>query len=875
MTNGGDAMDPSVARARDPAGALETRGWGLSIVTWLVLGFVVVLAAFVTGAVLAKRGTHQATNQLLHVQSEMAPLTRTARELAESTAAFERATLSILAAHSDRGLAKLAIAGERLSHAINDAPVEAVAGERGHRLAEEIAGYQALGFELAALRASRQWSLEQMEASYRAIDRRLSAGGSTGIRIGETVLTRPEMKELAVALDEARDDALHDAEAVATRPVQKTPGEARFRAVLDSHEAALRASPGAAWLSLVEEDFDTAVRMRRTAHSLRDTIESRRAEFSHTAESLAARIREEYEAPAWNRFAGATSAAALALRRAEEDITDAMAKAALAALLVLVITTVLVTRPIRRLTDGARRLAAGDLSARVRLGGAREVDELARTFNRMAAELGVAESDVRRYQSQLEQRVTERTQQLQHMAEHDPLTNLPNRRQLFQHLSARIADAEVAGERIAVLFLDLDNFKTVNDSLGHEFGDRVLAEIGDRLRQLAGEGGFIARLGGDEFTLLFTFTGPIGEIESRAAMLVNRFQRPLQVDHREISVGVSCGAAVFPDHGSDAAGLLRAADAALFRAKELGRNRICVYDPALLAAAANRFRIEQALRRAIDAGEFVLHYQPQVCLGRLEATGVEALLRWKRSDSVIVSAGEFIHIAEQSGLMLDLNDWILEQAARDVRRWRDAGWSQARVAINVSAQQMLSGDFPGDIERLLTRHGLQPDALELELTENMLQTGVITVETLRTLRLLGVATALDDFGTGYSSLTSLERLPISRVKLDRGVVAEVDSNPRAASIARSMIGLCQGLGLQVTAEGVERATQLDFLANSGEVSVQGYLVARPMDADGILEAVGRMEPLMRTLLEAGERGRADPSLYDPDGTVTRLRRRPR
>jgi EAL domain-containing protein (putative c-di-GMP-specific phosphodiesterase class I) len=254
---------------------------------------------------------------------------------------------------------------------------------------------------------------------------------------------------------------------------------------------------------------------------------------------------------------------------------------------------------------------------------------------------------------------------------------------------------------------------------------------------------------------------------------------------------------------------------------------------------------------------------------------VEALLRWKRSDSVIVSAGEFIDIAEQSGLMLDLNDWILEQAARDVRRWRDAGWLQARVAINVSAQQVLSGDFPGDIERLLARHGLPPEAIELELTESMLQTGVITVETLRTLRLLGVATALDDFGTGYSSLTSLERLPLSRVKLDRGVLADVDSNPRAASIARSMIGLCQGLGLQVTAEGVERATQLDFLASSGEVSVQGYLVARPMDADGILEAVGRMEPLMRALLEAGERGRADPSLYDPDGTVTRLRRRPR
>jgi diguanylate cyclase (GGDEF)-like protein len=877
MTPGGDAGGPVAAPQRRPAKAADTRGWGLSISVWLVLGFLVVIAAFVTGAVLAKRGTHLATDELLRVQSEMEPLTRTARELGESAAAFERAVLSLLGTDSDWNHAKLVSAGERLARAVNEAPSQKVptGGRNAVPLARDIAGFQALGFELAALRAARQTSLIRMENAYRSLERRLSAGGAAGIRVGETVLTRPDMQELADALNVARDDAVHDVNAGEAPPARATPGESGFRAALRRHDAALRRSPGTAWLSLVEEDFTAAIRSRRSANSLRGDIESRRAEFTATGEALAARVREEYEAPAWNRVAGATSAAAQAVQRAEEDITDAMAKAALAALLVLVITTVLVTRPIRRLTEGAQRLAAGDLTARVRRGGALEVDELSRAFNRMASELDDAERAVRRYQSQLEQRVTERTQQLQHLAEHDPLTNLPNRRQLFQYLSDRIANAELRGERIAVLFLDLDNFKTVNDSLGHEFGDRVLTEIGDRLRLLAGDGGFIARLGGDEFTLVFPFSGPISEIEARAGMLVTRFQRPLQVDRREIAVGVSCGAAVFPDHGSDAASLLRAADAALFRAKELGRNRICIYDPALLVAAANRFRIEQALRRAIEAGEFVLHYQPQVCLGRLETTTVEALLRWKQSDSVIVSASEFIGIAEQSGLMLDLNDWILEQAARDARAWRDGGWTQARVAINVSAQQVLSGDFPGDIERLLARHGLPPEALELELTENMLQTGVVTVETLRTLKLLGVATALDDFGTGYSSLTSLEQLPLSRVKLDRSVLAEVDSNPRSAAIAQAMIALSRGLGLQVTVEGVERASQLDFLASSGEVSVQGYLVARPMDASGVLETVKRMGSRMRALLDAGERGRADPLVDDPDGTVTRIRRRPR
>jgi len=856
---------------------LHPRGWGLSIALWLVMGFALVIAAFVTGGLLAKSGTRHATDELQRVRGEIEPMTQAARELGESAAGFDRAVLAYLGTPSPGNREALVAAGERMSRGFNRAPDSAADGDQAAErpLGIEIADHLAAGFRLARLREERRASLLRLEEVYRDLAQRVAAGGSAGILVGETVLTRPSMQELAAALDAARTDAMHEADLGTARPSGGTPGEKMFRDALASHAAELQQSPGIAWLALVEEDFETAVDLRRSANSVRAAIDDERAEFADAGESLAGRIREQYELPAWSRFAEATVAASQALERAEQDVSDATAKAILAALLVLAITAIVITWPIRRLTAGARRLAAGDLTTRVRRGGASEVDALARTFNQMAEELDVAERAVRSYQAQLEQRVTERTQQLQHLAEHDPLTNLPNRRQLFQYLSDRIAEATVRGERLAVLFLDLDNFKTVNDSLGHEFGDRVLTEIGERLRMLAGEGGFIARLGGDEFTLLFPFSGSIVEIESRAGTLVSQFQRPLQVDRREIAVGVSCVAAVFPDHGSDAASLLRAADAALFRAKELGRNRLCTYDPALLVAASNRFRVEQALRRAIDAGEFVLHYQPQVCLGRLEATGVEALLRWKQSDSVIGSAGEFITIAEQSGLMLDLNDWILEQAARDVRSWRDAGWTNARVAINVSAQQFMSGDYIGDIERLLERHGLPPDAIELELTESMLQTGAITVETLRALKLLGIATALDDFGTGYSSLTSLEQLPLSRVKLDRSVLAEVDSNPRAASIANSIIALCRSLGLQVTIEGVERASQLDFLTACGDVSVQGFLVARPMDAGVILETVARIGPRVRALLEAAERGRTDSVLDEEDGTVRRLRRRPR
>jgi EAL domain-containing protein (putative c-di-GMP-specific phosphodiesterase class I) len=282
--------------------------------------------------------------------------------------------------------------------------------------------------------------------------------------------------------------------------------------------------------------------------------------------------------------------------------------------------------------------------------------------------------------------------------------------------------------------------------------------------------------------------------------------------------------------------------------------------------------VEQALRKAIEGGELVLHYQPQVCLGKARVTAVEALLRWKRNDNQIVAAGEFIEIAEQSGLMLDLNDWILETAAAAVARWRREGWPDARVAINVTAQQFMTGNFPLDIERLLERHALPPEAVELELTETMLQTGAVTVEALHGLRLLSIDTALDDFGTGFSSLTSIERLPLSRVKLDRSVIDGIDSNPRSAAIVHSMIHLCRNLGLQVTIEGVERLSQLDFLAACGEVSVQGFLVARPAEESAVIGLVRDMRGHLQSLLNTAEVERVATVDDDLTSSVRMLRR---
>jgi len=841
---------------RRPQSKSDSRpGFGLPIAAWLVLGFVLVIGAFVTASLFALKSTRLATADVTRVQQDFEPLARMAREFGDRAASFDRAVLGYLRTYSDENRQAVADAGVRLSAVVNaESWKRSGAKNTGFRDAViRLTNHQADGFALIDLQDRRNRAADNLEATLNALETRIGGAGAQGLRVGENLLTRPSLAELAGAASAMHGELEEQiSDRAPSRNGATSQGAARFRDTLAEHRQSLRVSPGEAWLDLIDEDFARAIALRDRIGELDRALTARRAAFTASSDDLAAYARDELEVPAWNELTAAAQDARLSVERAQTTIADATFKAVLLTLLVLTATAWVITWPVRRLTAGTRRLAGGDHTTRVRRGGAAEVDELAQAFNHLAIELERAERTVKNYQAQLEQRVEERTLQLQHLAEHDPLTNLPNRRQLFRHLDTILAVADPDRDHLAVLFLDLDNFKTVNDSLGHEFGDRVLTEIGERLRQISGEVGFIARLGGDEFTLVFPFCGSVGEVERRTAQLVESFQRPLVMDRREISIGVSCGAATFPEHGKDAASLLRAADAALFRAKELGRNRLCVFDPELLVAASNRFRVEQALRRAIDGGDFVLHFQPQVSLNKRRTTAVEALLRWRRSPTQIVPAAEFIAIAEQSGLMLDLNEWVLDQAALAVRGWRDGGWPDARVAINVSAQQFITGDFLSDVERLLARHNLPPDAIELELTENMLQTGAITIESLHKLRRLGIATVLDDFGTGYSSLTSLEQLPLSHVKLDRSVIAEVDWNPRAAAIARSIIGLCRSLGLQVTVEGVERQSQIELLIDCGEVSVQGYLVARPMDSASVIDFVDRTESYVASLLHPAE-----------------------
>jgi diguanylate cyclase (GGDEF)-like protein len=438
---------------------------------------------------------------------------------------------------------------------------------------------------------------------------------------------------------------------------------------------------------------------------------------------------------------------------------------------------------------------------------------------------------------------------------------------LLAHLEDAIDRARIGSTRVALLFIDLDNFKTINDSMGHAFGDRVLQAVSERLRMSSlFSRSFSARLGGDEFTVVCEEVNTLGDVERLSRSVLEEFQRSLSVHGRELRISVSVGACIYPDHASDSQALLRAADSALFRAKELGRNCWSLYAPQLLEAAASRFKVEQSLRRAVEQGEFELLYQPEVCFETLETHTVEALLRWRQPDGNLVSPADFFAVAEQTGMITDICDWALRTAIQTAAVWVNGPWPKARVAVNISSQQLLSGSFVGRLQALLKQYQLPPQCLEIELTENVLQTGANTIAALKRLREIGVSIALDDFGTGYSSLTSLERLPLTRVKIDRSLIATVDTGGRSPAIVRSIIGLCHSLGLQVTAEGVERPAQLGMLLTDRGVQVQGYLVSRPINAATVPVFIEQA----RSHLEQLMIGAPTPA-QETDSNTTRLR----
>jgi diguanylate cyclase (GGDEF)-like protein len=496
-----------------------------------------------------------------------------------------------------------------------------------------------------------------------------------------------------------------------------------------------------------------------------------------------------------------------------------------------------VVLPVRRLIAASERIATGQPGARVARGGIKELDSLAVAFNNMAERLARAQSAALDAHHQLEEKVAERTRQLQQLAEMDPLTGLPNRRHLFTLLNASLDRAAQKERRVGVLFLDVDNFKYINDSVGHSFGDRVLRGIAQRLRTAVQPRAFAARLGGDEFTVICEDVGSVDEISAAGEQIIRAFQSPIDVDGREVIIGVSVGASIYPDHEQNAEDLLIAADTALFHTKALGRGRVSMFTPELLAGASNKFRIEQDLRRAIEREEFELFFQPEVGIEDLQTHLVEALIRWRTPDGRYIPPGEFLSVAEESGLSIEISDWVLRTAIRTAAQWHRGQWPQARIAINVSPRQLLEYRFVDRVRELLEQNDVPPQCIEIELTESVLQTGPATIEQLHRLRAIGVAIALDDFGTGYSSLSSLERLPLTRVKLDRSLIESIDTNLRSRSIVRAIIDMCNGLDLQITAEGLERAEQFERFLGCKNLSLQGYLLSRPVPMEQTLTAM--------------------------------------
>ena len=446
-------------------------------------------------------------------------------------------------------------------------------------------------------------------------------------------------------------------------------------------------------------------------------------------------------------------------------------------------------------------------------------------------------------------------QELRYLANYDTLTGLPNRALLSERLGRAIIRARRQETRVAVLFLDLDRFKDINDSLGHAAGDRLLKAAASRLQSTVSASDTVARLGGDEFTVVLEDVESLVAVERMAREILAAFSTPLEVDERhDVSITPSLGISLYPDHALVPTDLLKFADTAMYQAKAEGRNTYQVYNEAMDAEARQRAAIISALRRALDRGEFRLVYQPRLSLADGRITGVESLLRWNSAELGEIAPTEFIPLAEESGLIVPIGEWVLGEACRQLKAWRQQGLGDLRMGVNVSVLQLLRGNLAAYLKRLLQATELPADRIELELTESMvMQNAEQTTAMLDELRKIGVSLAIDDFGTGYSSLVYLKRLPIDTLKIDKEFIDDLTRDPDDEAITATIVTMGHSLGLTVIAEGVETEQQLEFLRAHGCDEVQGHWLSRPIDGDRCLAFIRgwRAERMLPGRLAAG------------------------
>jgi diguanylate cyclase (GGDEF)-like protein/PAS domain S-box-containing protein len=435
-------------------------------------------------------------------------------------------------------------------------------------------------------------------------------------------------------------------------------------------------------------------------------------------------------------------------------------------------------------------------------------------------------------------------QELRYLANYDTLTGLPNRALLSERLGRAIVRARRQETRVAVLFLDLDRFKDINDSLGHAAGDRLLKAAATRLQATVGASDTVARLGGDEFTVVLEDVESVPAVERMAREILTAFSMPLEVDERhDVSITPSLGISLYPDHGLVPTDLLKFADTAMYQAKAEGRNTYQIYNETMDAESRRRATVLASLRKAVDRGEFRMVFQPRMALADGRITGVESLLRWHSAELGEISPVVFIPLAEESGLILPIGDWVLNEALQTLKRWRSHGLNEISIGINVSVLQLLRGNLPETLRTLIQDLGVPGNRIELEVTESMvMQNAEQTTHVLNELRKLGISLAIDDFGTGYSSLVYLKRLPIDTLKIDKEFIGDLTRDPDDEAITATVITMGHSLGLNVIAEGVESEQQLSYLREQGCDEIQGYWLSPPLDAHRCLAFIRSWQP---------------------------------
>jgi len=516
-----------------------------------------------------------------------------------------------------------------------------------------------------------------------------------------------------------------------------------------------------------------------------------------------------------------------------------------------------IARPLQDLKQGAQRVAAQDYEARVSITSHDEIGLLGAAFNKMAEDLSVSHSEIVAQKLELESRVAQRTLELhesnahlreevgqhklvaeraEYLAFYDSLTSLPNRSLFSKILNQAISVGHRNKEQLAVLFVDLDRFKNINDTLGHEAGDQLLKEVGRRMKGCLRVSDTIARLGGDEFVILLLAVHEAADVERVAQKVLAATSKSFVTHGQEFRVTASIGASMYPNDGDDEQSLMKNADIAMYQAKEAGKNHFQFYSEQMNMHSFERLALESSLRRALEHEEFQLHYQPKIDAKTGAIVGVEALLRWLHPELGMVAPSNFIPVAEETGLIVPIGKWVLETACAENVRWQESGLPHINMAVNLSGRQFSDEGLLGDVKTVLRETGMAPELLELEITESALMHDFgRAIGTLKAFRALGVRLAIDDFGTGYSSLSNLRQFPVDTIKIDGSFVRELSDAGDDQGIVEAIIAMGRALSLTVIAEGVETKPQADFLRARGCDEFQGYYFSRPVTAETIVK----------------------------------------